>query len=198
MKKVKLSLNLGIIDKDEYGKELIIEYLKHMSLNNNAYEKFLEFLIVFQDVPIKIKLFNALNFNDLLDDYKPIKRIDVLIYIIDIYELDSLESSNFTDFEGFSTIYMFQGISILLGLNKHLIENINILDRERISSIDLINKTKNLGFLYCFEIQNKNHDFSELFNKIFENFILKLGNLNPELLKNAISYGKELKNHFNF
>lgn len=195
MKKVKLSLNLGIIDKDGYGRELVIEYLNNLSLNYNVYENFIEFLIVFQDVPIKIKLFNALNFNSLIGDYKLIKRIDVLINIIDIYEHDSLESINFSDFEDFTITYMFQGISILLGLNKNLIENMNLLDRERISSIDLIKETKNLGFLFCFEIQNKNHDFLELFNKIFDNFILKLGNLNPELLKNAISYGKELKNH---
>ncbi|MFW9780736.1 MAG: hypothetical protein ACFFFB_00445 [Candidatus Heimdallarchaeota archaeon] len=198
MKKIKFSLNLGVIDRDNYGNELIIEYLKQMALNSNAHDISIEFLVVFKDVPIKVELFNALNYNHLSDNYSKIKRLDVLINVVDIFSLNSLEDIKFEEFETFNKIYMFHGISILLGVNKDLIEKKIVSNRERITTIDLIRKTKELGFLYCFEIQNKKQDLLELFNKIFDNFILKLGNINPELLKNAISYGKELKKHTNF
>ncbi|MFX1355162.1 MAG: hypothetical protein ACFFGP_14500, partial [Promethearchaeota archaeon] len=69
---------------------------------------------------------------------------------------------------------------------------------ERINRFDFIQKSKDLGFLYCFEVKTRNQDISELFNIAINNYILKLRNTNPDLLKKAKSYGKELKNQLNF
>jgi len=198
LRKIKLSLNLGVIGKDDSGKEFLIEYLKHSAINYDASEELHEFLITFQDVPIKFRVYNVIDFNQILIQYESIKRVDVLIIVIDIYKLDSLDNINFKEFEEFNSTYMFKGISILAGIDKHSIEHLNVSNQDRINRFDLIQKSKDLGFLYCFEVQDRNRDFSELFNIAINNYILKLGNTNPELLKKAKSYGKELKSQLNF
>ncbi|MFX1401063.1 MAG: hypothetical protein ACFE8V_07415 [Promethearchaeota archaeon] len=198
LKKIKLNLNLGIIGKDDSGKEFLIEYLIQIALNHNESGILHEFLTVFQDVPIKFRVYTVKDFNQILIEYESIKRVDILIMVIDIFKLDSLIDINFKDIEEFNSTYMFKGISILVGIDKYSIEHLDVLHQERINRFDFIQKSKDLGFLYCFEVKTRNQDISELFNIAINNYILKLRNTNPDLLKKAKSYGKELKNQLNF
>ncbi len=197
MKKIKFSLNLGIIGADGSGIDFLIDYLKQSALKNDKNEKLNEFLIIYNDIPVKIKVFNGKDFNQLNERYENIRRIDAIIVIIDIYNLNSLNGDLFKGFEEFNTLYMFRGVSILAGIDKFFIENGVVSDKLRISRINLIQKTKDLGFLYCFEIQNRNNDILEIFNKFIDNFMKKVRNINPELLERAKTYGKELNDQFN-
>jgi len=197
LRKIKFSLNLGIIGANESGIDFLIDYLKRRALRNNNKEKLVEFLIMYQDIPVKIKLFKGKDFNHFNKRYENVKRIDALIVIIDIHNLDSFNGDLFKGFKEFNTLYMFKGVSILVGIDKFFIENGVESDKLRISSFNLIQKTKDLGFLYCFEIQNKNNDILEIFNKFISNFMIKVRNTNPELLERAKTYGKELNDQFN-
>ena len=197
MKKIKFSLNLGIIGVDNSGIDFLIDYLKQSALRNDSNEKLNEFLIMDHDIPVKIKVFNGKDFNQLNERYENIRRIDAIIVIIDIYNLNSFNGDLFKGFEEFNTLYMFKGVSILAGIDKFFIENGVVSDKLRISRINLIQKTKDLGFLYCFEIQNRNNDILEIFNKFIDNFMKKVRNINPELLERAKTYGKELNDQFN-
>ena len=197
MKKIKFSLNLGIIGADDSGIDFLIDYLKQSALRNDSNEKLNEFLIMDHDIPVKIKVFNGKDFNQLNERYENIRRIDAIIVIIDIYNLNSFNGDLFKGFEEFNTLYMFKGVSVLAGIDKFFIENGVVSDKLRISRINLIQKTKDLGFLYCFEIQNRNNDILEIFNKFIDNFMKKVRNINPELLERAKTYGKELNDQFN-
>jgi len=197
LKKIKFSLNLGIIGADDSGIDFLIDHLKLSALRNDNNEKLNEFLITYQDIPVKIKVFNGKDFNQLNERYENIRRIDAIMVIIDIYNLNSFNGDLFKGFEEFNTLYMFKGVSILAGIDKFFIENGVLSDKLRINRINLIQKTKDLGFLYCFEIQNINNDILEIFNKIINNFMIKLRNINPELLERAKTYGKELNDRFN-
>ena len=197
MKKIKFSLNLGIIGADDSGIDFLINYLKQSALRNDSNEKLNEFLIMDHDIPVKIKVFNGKDFNQLNERYENIRRIDAIIVIIDIYNLNSFNGDLFKGFEEFNTLYMFKGVSVLAGIDKFFIENGVVSDKLRISRINLIQKTKDLGFLYCFEIQNRNNDILEIFNKFIDNFMKKVRNINPELLERAKTYGKELNDQFN-
>jgi len=192
LKKIKFSLNLGIIGADDSGIDFLIDHLKLSALRNDNNEKLNEFLITYQDIPVKIKVFNGKDFNQLNERYENIRRIDAIMVIIDIYNLNSFNGDLFKGFEEFNTLYMFKGVSILAGIDKFFIENGVVSDKLRISRINLIQKTKDLGFLYCFEIQNRNNDLLEIFNKFIDNFMKKVRNINPELLERAKIYGKEL------
>jgi len=197
LKKIKFSLNLGIIGADDSGIDFLIDHLKRSALRNDNNEKLNEFLITYQDIPVKIKVFNGKDFNQFNERYEYIRRIDAIIVIIDIYNLNSINGDLFKGFEEFNTLYMFKGVSILAGTDKFSIENGVESDKLRISRFNLIQKTKDLGFLYCFEIQNKNNDILEIFNKFIGNFMIKLRNTNPELLERAKTYGKELNDQCN-
>ena len=197
LKKIKFSLNLGIIGADDSGIDFLIDYLKRSALRNDNKEKLNEFLIIYHDIPVKIKVFNGKDFNQLNERYENIRRIDAIIIIFDIYNLNSFNGDLFKGFEEFNTLYMFKGVSILAGIDKFFIENGVVSDKLRISRINLIQKTKDLGFLYCFEIQNRNNDILEIFNIFIDNFMIKVRNINPELLERAKTYGKELNDQFN-
>ncbi|MFX0027469.1 MAG: hypothetical protein ACFE8M_13790 [Candidatus Hermodarchaeota archaeon] len=197
MKKIKFSLNLGIIGADDSGKDFLIDYLKQIALKNDNNEKLNDFLIMYKDIPVKIKVFHGKHFNQLNECYENIRRLDTIIVIIDIYDLNSFNGDLFKGFEEFNTLYMFKGVSILAGIDKFFIENGVMSDKLRISRINLIQKTKELGFLYYFEIQNKSNDILEIINKFIGIFMIKVSNINPELIERAKTYGKELNNRFN-
>ncbi|MGB5912449.1 MAG: hypothetical protein WBH31_14760, partial [Promethearchaeia archaeon] len=113
MKKIKFSLNLGIIGADDSGIDYLIDYLKRSTLRNDNKEKLNEFLIIYHDIPVKIKVFNGKDFNQLNERYENIRRIDAIIIVIDIYNLNSFNGDLFKGFEEFNTLYMFKGVSIL-------------------------------------------------------------------------------------
>ncbi|MFW9946801.1 MAG: hypothetical protein ACFFDX_08235, partial [Candidatus Odinarchaeota archaeon] len=105
MKKIKFSLNLGIIGADDSGKDFLIDYLKRIALKNENNEKLNDFLIMYQDIPVKIKVFHGKDFNQFNERYENIRRLDTIIIIIDIYDLNSFNGDLFRGFEEFNTLY---------------------------------------------------------------------------------------------
>ena len=59
-------------------------------------------------------------------------------------------------------------------------------------------RKKELDFLYCYEIKDKDKDLIDFYDNIFNNFIVKFQISSPELFDQAKSYGKELIEQYNF
>ena len=52
---------------------------------------------------------------------------------------------------------------------------------------------KYLNLIYCYEISNKNEDVSEIYKKIFKDFLFRFQFTRPDLYEQARSYGKTLE-----
>ena len=87
---------------------------------------------------------------------------------------------------------MFQGMSVLVGLDVELIVNGTPSKDFRISRYNLVQKAKELDILYCFEILNKKNDLLGFYNKLLGDFTFKFQFTNPEILEKAKDYGKTL------
>ena len=193
MKKITYSLHLGLIGSETSGKEIFIEFLKDKGYEyyESSKDGFHEILLIFDQIPIKMKIFSMEDLNALLLNYEEIKKLDMIILAMSIYDIDSIKEINKELFENFEKDYSFQGSSVLAGID---VERVNSSHSQnvRINQSDIINKAKELNILYTFEITDKSADLSELFNKILDDFIYKIRIKTPELFDQARNYGKEL------
>ena len=193
MKKISYSLHLGLIGSETSSKEIFIEFLKergyeYYESSNDGYH---EILLIYDQIPIKMKIFSMEDLNALVLNYEKIKKLDIIILAMSIYESDSIKEINKELFENFVKDYRFQGSSVLAGIDLESVINSNS-QNFRIIQSDIITKAKELNILYTFEITNKSTDLSELFNKILDDFIYKIRIKTPELFDQARNYGKEL------
>ena len=192
-------MNFGLINLSESNIEsknkIFIEYLNKKAIKRNYIDEEdlektrFEFMIVFEDIPIKLKIFFAQNFDDLINHYDEIENLDVIILIFNYSNLEAIDSLNPNDFTELKRFYTFQGSSILVGID--LENEKNTSEREQIRS-KLIEKTKQLDILYAYEISDQNKDISGLFGKLFQDFIFKFQYTSPELFDLAKLYGKEI------
>lgn len=190
-------MRIGIVGTLDSGKEIILDYLKKEaikteSLNEPKNEKdSREFLIVFKQIPIKIRVFTTNNIDGIIYDRQKIKTLDVIILALNLHDLNSMNEYSKDDYEKFNDYFLFQGFSILAGIKKKL------PSAPQISKEEIINKTKELNILYCFEIQNENNDLREFYEKILNDFIFKFQYSSPELFDRAAEYGKHLIKKYN-
>jgi hypothetical protein len=195
LKKVYFTLHLGIIGDEDSGKEVFITYLNKNSINPPIPEKNENYLI-HDRVPLKIKVYLARNFKELIEENKSIKRLDIILVTLNLYNIHSFVNFNFEDFNNFCIKYDFRGISILCLMDTHLTKNYNRSNILRIDRYSVIEKLIEYNIIYCFEIQNDTTDIMELFDKVFNEFIFKLQLSNPELFERLINYGKTLFNQY--
>ncbi|MFX1366140.1 MAG: hypothetical protein ACFFCE_18515 [Promethearchaeota archaeon] len=192
MKKISYSLRIAIIGNKEQLKTIFFENLIKSAIKTNLSDEYNEFLIVFKEIPIKIRINLYENLNSLIYDFENIQKIDVLILTLNLYKPDSISIVNKLLIEEFNETFSFQGISILVGMNVELILK-KIQSKEfKISRFQLEKSTKDLNFIYCFEIFNKNRDVDEIYNTILNDFILRFQYSSPELFDKAKEYGKSL------
>jgi len=192
LKKISYSLRIGIIGNREQLKEIFLESLTNSAIKSNLSEDYYEFLIVFKQIPVKIKIYLHENLENLIYDFENIQKLDVIILTLDLYKPDSLGILNKRLIEEFNETFSFQGLSILVGMNiEHIFSKIP-LKKFKISRFQLEKTTKDLNFIYCFEIFNKNKDVDEIYNTILNDFILRFQYSSPELFETAREYGKRL------
>jgi hypothetical protein len=194
-------LNFGLIGSnksaDDFKKNVVLGYLKNYTINGkqpeNSYleEGASEFLIIFKEIPIKVRIFTGENFNNFIYNHDKIKNLDVIILILDIFDLSSSELLEKDSFEEFKDYFAFRnGISVLVGFNS---EADNNLDKTYITTDQIIEKAKKLNVIYGYEITAGKEENLEFFDRIFEDFIFKFQYSSPELFDLANLYGKELK-----
>lgn len=200
MKKITYSLNFGIIGSKksaiDFGKKIFLEYFKKITVKGELPEDFNinegdpALLIIFKEIPIRIRIFTAESFNDIINNYERIRNIDVLILLLNIFELDSINSLKRESFEEFKDYFSFRnGVSILTGINM---EGDNSSEDTRISRSQLTEKAKELDVLYGYELTMNEKENSEFFAHILSDFIFRFQYSSPELFDLAKLYGNEL------
>lgn len=191
MKKVYFTLHLGIIGEEDSGKEVFITYLNKNSINPTIPEKS-EYYLIHNRVPLKIKIYLANDIKELIEDKENIKRLDIIIVTLNLYNVSSFTNFNFDEFNDLCIKFDFKGISILALMDTHLTKKFNRSNILRIDRYSVVEKVKKYNIIYCFEIQNDTTDIMELFHKVFNEFIFKFQLSNPELFERLINYGKFL------
>ncbi|MBY9018747.1 MAG: hypothetical protein KGD66_07940 [Candidatus Lokiarchaeota archaeon] len=194
MKKINYKLHLGVIGESDKGKNMILEFLSHLAISSSINN---EFQIIHQSIPLKVKVFQVEKIKDFVELYNSIEYLDGIIQILDLYDPHSISQILQDNYLEFYNLYNFQGSKILAAVDMNLINGKIDEEKLRISRLSLVRKTQELNFIYCFEISNQQSDFTELFDKIFDDAILKFKLSNPELYEQALNYGNVLTKQYN-
>ncbi|NHJ25169.1 MAG: hypothetical protein EAX89_11370 [Candidatus Lokiarchaeota archaeon] len=193
MKEFSYKINLAIIGTDTKCNEIFLDYLDQISLNSQTIESEGERFFIQNDIPVKLKVFVALTFHEMINNYDQIKKLSILIYVLNINDINSINNLNYDNYTDFCNIFKFKGISALVGVDlNHILEK-NNKNEVHINEFSLIQKTQELNFIYCFEVKDTPKDLILLYNSIFKDISLKFSILNPELFEKAKNYGKELQ-----
>ncbi|MFW9971137.1 MAG: hypothetical protein ACFFDF_13160 [Candidatus Odinarchaeota archaeon] len=183
---------MGIIGDKEYTKKIFLENLTKTAIESNLYDDFYEYLIVFKYIPIKIKLYITENLKMLIENFENIQSLDIAIFTLNLYDKNSINSINKQLIKDLFNSFLFQGLSVLVGLDIEQLDNKTPSKRLKISRFKLEKITKDLNLIYCFEVFNKKRDINEIYNTLFNDFILRFQYSNPELFETAKEYGKWL------
>jgi hypothetical protein len=191
LKKITYSLRIGVIGSLNSGKEFVFDYLKEQAIRfsipptQHNGNNLLEFLIVHENVPIKVKIFSTKDLQQAIMNNDKIERLDILIFTLNMHDYNSLNLFYKDVLDDLYQYLEFKGISVLMGYEEMF------SSRFLINKLDLINKAKELDTLYCYKIQDKK-DLTEMFKKLLGDFIFKFQYSNPEIFGQAIAYGIEL------
>jgi len=199
LKKVSFALNICLLGSLDSGKEVFMDYLKssalEMSFINDVGKMidYHEMLIVYNEIPIKIRIFLSDNLEKVIDYYDKIKNIDVVILSLNLYDVKSLDEYNVEKIKELKENLMLRGVLTLVGLDvKKIFNKPAFFTSSKISNQDLIRKAKELEVLYCFKIENKKDDLLQFYDQILNDFIFKFQYSSPELFNQAKSYGNKL------
>ena len=203
LKDIIYSINLGLIGTEYSRLEIFIDYLKEIALKYTSENLIYEFKLQYEGILINLRVVMADKFEDLIQRSESFKHFDILIIAVNVYDSDSISNYTIQNYTDFRNYFFFNGISVLVGIDTFLIFQKEPLNERNITEINLIQKTKELEFLYCFKIQDIKKDVSDIFSKVLNYINLKLQFLNPELFKraklnNQVSNGRSInKNNHN-
>lgn len=176
--------------------EIFYESLKKMAVETKSSKDSFGFLIVFRQIPIKIKLFITESLESIIELSEKIEKLDIIILTLDLFDKNSLNTVKKQLLEEFNETYLFQGLSVLVGMDVEQLFNKAPSKKFKISRFKLEKITQDLNLIYCFEIFNKDTDIDEIYNTLFNDFMLRFQYSNPELFENAREYGKKLLRGF--
>ena len=197
MKKISYSLRIGIVGNKDYTSVIFLDEIKQFAINNSSSETYSDFLVVVEDIPIKIRVYFVQNLEELITDFNEIEKLDVIILTVNLFDPKSIYQYSKDIVEEFNEIYFFQGVSILVGVDTEHLFKKQISKNLRISRYHLEEITRYLNLIYCYEIYNKNKDIIEIYKKIFNDFIFRFRYSNTELFEQAQLYGKSLVKEYN-
>ncbi|MFX0047183.1 MAG: hypothetical protein ACFE8G_03345 [Candidatus Hermodarchaeota archaeon] len=183
MREITLSINLGLIGTEDSSLEIFIDYLKERALKFTSENLIYEFFLQNEGIKIKMRIAIANGFEDLINRREEFKRFDVIIVAVNLYNSNSISKYTVQSYSDFRNFFIFNGISVLVGIDTFLIVQKEPPYQKNITEFNLIQKTKELNFLYCYKIQDKKKDIHDLFKQILNYINLKLKFLNPELFK---------------
>jgi len=192
LKEFSYTINLGLVGTEDSKKRIFLDYLKQIALKFVSEDLIWKFFFLFNGIPINLKAILAESFEDLISKKIPFKRFDSIIIAANIYNNKSINNIDIEKYTKFSHHFMFDGISVLVGIDPFLILKKKTPNESRINEFSLIQKTRELELLYCFKIQNLQRDVKEVFDKILNDIHFKLEFLNPELFERAKAYGRIL------
>ncbi|MBY9020687.1 MAG: hypothetical protein KGD67_06500 [Candidatus Lokiarchaeota archaeon] len=191
MKDFHFSLNLGLIGTDDSRIDIILDYLKEKTKLISSKDSRSEFQIIYENIPLKLNIFQYEYLEDLTKDIKDLKKIDAIIFAINLYNDQAISNLSLIKYEEFCENFMFNGIAALVGIDPYLVDQKDPPVSRTINEFVLVQKTKELKFHYCFKIQNPLKDISDIFKKILNFVNLKLEFINPELFERVKANNKD-------
>ena len=191
MKDIVFSINLGLIGTEDSRLEIFTDYLKELAINYKSENLVYEFFLKFENIPIKLRIAITDNFDDLIHRNKQFSHFDAILVAVNLYNINSISNYNLMDYVYFKNYYIFNGFSALVCVDTFLIQEKKVPNKKDITEFNLIQKTQELEFLYCFKIQDRKRDLTDLFNKMLSYINLKLKFLNPDLFNRVKSSGEE-------
>ena len=186
-------MKVGIIGSLNSGKQILVDYLGRESIKPSTLEESKsqsdtqDFFIVYKEIPIRIKTYTGKTITQAIYDYEKLENLDVLIIVLNLYDFTSLKLLNKKELEELYDYIMFQGVSVLVGIQEEF------SSQYRINEVELIQKAKELEILYCFALEGHNGDIREFYEKILNDFIFKFQFSSPEMFEHAKEYGLMLK-----
>ena len=192
MKRISYSLRLAIVGEKDSNKEIFNSYLEQIALESQIIDGLTEHFLIYKTIPIKIKVFIAEHLEDLLDYCTYDDTFEALLLVVNIYNMKILKEYRNTQFQEFKKALSFQGLTILTGIDTHSLDEREYNEEPRVLEFKLREKTKELNFIYCFEIKNKDEDLSELINTLLDESLFKFQYSSPDLYEHAKVYGTEL------
>jgi hypothetical protein len=199
LKKITLSLNLGIVGLNTTGqnieKNVFLDYLKDYEIKSDIKKPIIsdsenyEFLVIFNEIPIKVKIFFFKDINAVISRYDKVKSLDIIVLTFNVYDINSINLFQKEIFNEFKEYYTFRGISVLTGLN---VDSENSSKKAQIDADLIMSKVRELELIYGFELKDEEKDIIDFYNKILSDFIFKFQVSAPELVDLSKSYGKEL------
>ncbi|MFW9875987.1 MAG: hypothetical protein ACFFG0_23035 [Candidatus Thorarchaeota archaeon] len=192
MKKVSYNLRIGIVGIKDYNKEIFLDNLGDFSIDTKISEEYTEFLIIFKQIPIRVKIFLATNLEEVIRDFDKIEMLDAIILTIDVKDTKSIYHYYKNIIEEFNDIYYFQGISMLVGIDSSQIFKKKASKKIRVSRYSLEDTAKYLKLIYCYEIYNKKGDVIEIYKKLFNDFIFRFRYSSQDLFEKAKLYGESI------
>ncbi|MFX1344341.1 MAG: hypothetical protein ACFFBC_05305 [Promethearchaeota archaeon] len=192
MKKISFNLRIGIVGNKNDIKDIFFDNLRDFAIDTKISEEFSEFLIIYKQIPIRIKIFLAESLEEIIKNYIKIEKLDVIILTIDLSDKKSIYQYYKNIIEEFNEIYYFQGISILVGIDMTQIFKKKASKNIRVSRYSLEDATKYLNLIYCYEIYNKKGDVIEIYKRIINDFIFRFRYSSQELFEKARLYGESL------
>ncbi|TXT61273.1 MAG: hypothetical protein BAJALOKI2v1_40065 [Promethearchaeota archaeon] len=191
MKNITVSLQIAIVSTSKELFDPFLKYLEnlsHKNTNHSAYhdkKSYYEYFIIFENIPIKIKLHLAEDFNYLINNYEKTKNIDILIILTAEREDNKLKLSR-NHLNQINELFLSSPSFIQVYIEREKNSSDEMIEKQ------LIEKAKNLGILYLFKIQPYQNEINEIFSNIFKDFILKFKFLSPELFEKAKACGIQL------
>ena len=191
MKDVHFSLNLGLIGTDDSRIDIILDYLKEKTKLTSSKDSISVFQFIYENVPLKMKIFQFKHFEDITNEINSFKNLDAIIVAVNLYNDQAISKLTLDKYQEFCDNFMFNGSTVLVGIDPYLIEQNNPPTSRKINEFALIQKTKELKFHYCFKIQNPQKDIADILNKVLNYVILKLEFTNPEVFERVKTNSKD-------
>ncbi|NVM19511.1 MAG: hypothetical protein HWN80_17550 [Candidatus Lokiarchaeota archaeon] len=191
MRDIIFSINLGLIGTEDSRLEIFIDYLKEKSLKFTSENLVYEFFLQHEGIPIKLRIAITNSFENLIQRNEQFKHFDAIVIAVNLYNSNSISNYTIQSYSDFRSYFIFNGISVLVGVDTSFIFQKEPPNERKITEFSLIQKTKELEFLYCFKVQDKKKDITNLFDKVLNYINLKLKFLNPELFKRVNSNSEE-------
>jgi hypothetical protein len=194
LKKIWFNLNIGIIGSIESFKSIFLKIIKEISIDEcktSDEGSHTKALILFDSIPIMLKVFLAENFDDLINHYKSVKNTELLLLLVDMESRENFNKLSRQKLIEINEIFLNDLNFLLIGVNSNSISNSKISDNL------LIEKAKKINAIYCFKVNLDESDIIDILETILKDFIFKYKFTSPELFEKAKSYGKLLKDQIN-
>jgi len=195
LKKITYNVNFILVGQEPNIKDVIIDFIKKQAIEasyiNDVLKKidYYEFLIVYEKIPIRLRIFSASNLDEIIYNHDKIKVLDVIVLITDLNK-NTIEKYESEKVRELNEYFSFKGISALLDFSfLNVSNNYNEIEKNKEK---LIEKAKELDSIYCFTIYNIEDDLKEFFSTIFNDLLFKFRISSLELFEDAIKYGSSL------